>query len=355
MAAGRGTTSPQSALGRDIDLADSTFRFDIPQDITEGVSAEEDENEDLEDVEAEADELDDVEPADPPAIIDDDSGPEDFGSLSASEAEEDNAIEEDANIGEFLDDEAQEDEIPDDRSAEADEEEERIIQDIQPNIPYERENQLNADGNAANMQRLPRIEYTTELPSELEAEETQEVFVQRPLTIPIRHQPIPKATTIKSGQRTRRPPKPAVISKHGQKVPSLPAGVVKSVADSFLPHAGKTSKKTKKDTVAALSQATDWFFEQVASDLDAYSGHADRDMIEESDVVALMKRQRVLATGAKNVQGNRSAAPGSSRATLFSLAQRFLPRELMTELRMEPPPDERRKKRRRISEGGEFD
>ena len=67
-----------------------------------------------------------------------------------------------------------------------------------------------------------------------------------------------------------------------------------------------------------------------------------------------MKRQRVLGTGAKNVQGNRSAAPGSSRATLFSLAQRFLPRELISELRMDPPPDERRKKRRKISEGGEM-
>ena len=333
--AGRGTVSPQSVLGRDIDLADSTFRFDIPQDITEGVS--ENENEDFED-----DEGDDVELADAPAIIDDDYRPEDFGSSSTSEAEEDNAIDEDANVGEFLDDEAQEDEIPDDGLVD---EEERM---------GEHEDQLKSDGNVANIQKSPRIEYTTEeLPSEPEAEETQEVFIPRPPAI---RRPISKPTTTKSGQRTRRPPKPAVVSKHGQKVPSLPAGVVKSLADSFLPHAGKTSKKTKTETVAALSQATDWFFEQVASDLDAYSRHADRDVIEESDVVALMKRQRVLATGAKNVQGNRSAAPGSSRASLFSLAQRFLPRELMTELRMEPPADERpKKKRRRISEGGEFD
>jgi hypothetical protein len=38
-------------------------------------------------------------------------------------------------------------------------------------------------------------------------------------------------------------------------------------------------------------QASDWFFEQLGEDLQAYAKHAGRKTIDESDVLTLMKRQ----------------------------------------------------------------
>jgi histone H3/H4 len=75
------------------------------------------------------------------------------------------------------------------------------------------------------------------------------------------------------------------ISQHGIEYPSLPAGVVKRVAQRF---AGKS--KISPDTLAALVQASDWFFEQLGDDLSAYAKHAGRKTIEESDMLTLMRR-----------------------------------------------------------------
>lgn len=341
--------SSRPVIERDIDFADSTFRFDIPQDLTESESdqneAEDDDQEGEED--AMAVNLDQGLSANVPELEDEGSGPEDFGSLSVSENETDQIevpIDGDANLGAFLDDDIEEEYA-----------QEEVAGDVA--ISRELEDQYRANEAIVQLQTRPMIQSklalddTAEILSEAEKEE--EVLAPRPFPSKstIRTISKPKSTVL---QTRTRASKPVMMSKLGQKVPSLPVGVIKTLADSFLPHSGKSSKKTKKDTVAALVQATDWFFEQAAEDLDAYSKHADREIIEESDVVALMRRQRVLGTGAKSTQGNRGAAPGSSRATLFSLAQRFLPRELITELRMDPPPDERRKKRRKISEGGEL-
>ena len=128
----------------------------------------------------------------------------------------------------------------------------------------------------------------------------------------------------------KRKPKITKQSRYGIDVPSLPMGVVKGIASSFLRPSGRKKAKLNKDTVAALMQASDWFFEQVAEDLGAYSKHAGRKTIEEADVVTLMGRQRVLNAG----------------TTPFSLAQKFLPRELLQELRMPPPNDEKKRIRR---------
>lgn len=74
-------------------------------------------------------------------------------------------------------------------------------------------------------------------------------------------------------------------SQHGIEYPSLPPGVVKRVAQRF---AGKS--KISPDTLAALVQASDWFFEQLGDDLSAYAKHAGRKTIEESDMLTLMRR-----------------------------------------------------------------
>jgi histone H3/H4 len=78
-------------------------------------------------------------------------------------------------------------------------------------------------------------------------------------------------------------------SKHGIPYPSLPSAVVKKLASTFSRSAGGNGK-INKETVAALTEASDWFFEQVSEDLAAYASHARRKRIDESDMIALMKR-----------------------------------------------------------------
>ncbi|POS80162.1 hypothetical protein DHEL01_v201462 [Diaporthe helianthi] len=122
------------------------------------------------------------------------------------------------------------------------------------------------------------------------------------------------------------------ISQHGIEYPSLPPGVVKRVAQRF---AG--TSKISPDTLAALSQASDWFFEQLGDDLSAYARHARRKTIEESDMLTLMRRQRQI----------------NANTTSFALAQRYLPRELLQELRMPPPGRVKAKKRQRSPSAGD--
>ncbi|KAI1844628.1 hypothetical protein JX266_009301 [Neoarthrinium moseri] len=111
------------------------------------------------------------------------------------------------------------------------------------------------------------------------------------------------------------------ISKHGIEYPSLPPGVVKRLATTFAKTSGVGKTKISADTLDVIMQATDWFFEQLGDDLSAYARHAGRKTIDESDMITLMRRQRQT----------------SASTTPFSLAQRYLPRELLQELRMPVP------------------
>ncbi|KAL2198647.1 centromere kinetochore component CENP-T-domain-containing protein [Corynascus similis CBS 632.67] len=122
--------------------------------------------------------------------------------------------------------------------------------------------------------------------------------------------------------------KPIKVSKYGIEYPSLPPAVVKRLAQNFAKASGAKGKITA-DAMKAIMQASDWFFEQLGDDLQAYAKHAGRKTIDESDVLTLMKRQRQI----------------NPNTTPFALAQRHLPRELLQELRMPPPvvPKKRRK------------
>jgi histone H3/H4 len=79
------------------------------------------------------------------------------------------------------------------------------------------------------------------------------------------------------------------ISRFGHEYPSLPAATVKTLATGFAKSQGSKGK-ISKDTLAVLVQTSDFFFEQMGEDLAAYAQHGGRRMIEESDVIALMKR-----------------------------------------------------------------
>ena len=89
--------------------------------------------------------------------------------------------------------------------------------------------------------------------------------------------------------------KPLKLSRHGTPYPSLPLNVVKKLATNFArTSAGGVGRGTKtklgKDTMAAIMQATEWFFEQAGDDLGAYAAHRGGRTVESGDVVALMKR-----------------------------------------------------------------
>lgn len=95
-----------------------------------------------------------------------------------------------------------------------------------------------------------------------------------------------------SKPRAPRKPKRTLISKHGIPYPSLPASTVKRLATAFARTSGAGSKngKISKEAIAELMQATDWFFEQAGGDLASYAAHRRGKTVEQSDVVALMRR-----------------------------------------------------------------
>lgn len=144
------------------------------------------------------------------------------------------------------------------------------------------------------------------------------------------------------------------ISKRGLDYPSFPAAPVKRLALSFMKSQGSKARLSA-DALAALVKNTDDFFEQISIDLAAYAQHGGRKMIEESDVVALMKRYVIIILLYTLVQicafdllTAFRTRKTTSNNTSFSLAQKMLPRELLQQLRMEPPVKLRGQKRRRL-------
>lgn len=88
-----------------------------------------------------------------------------------------------------------------------------------------------------------------------------------------------------AGRRTKE----MRISKRGLEYPSFPAASVKKLALGFM-KSQSSKARLSKDTLAALVRTTDDFFEQIGEDLAVYAQHGGRKVIEESDVLALMKR-----------------------------------------------------------------
>ena len=85
------------------------------------------------------------------------------------------------------------------------------------------------------------------------------------------------------------------VSKYGIQYPSLPTGVVKKLAAQYARTSGSKAK-IGKETLEAIIQASDWFFEQTSDDLSVYSEHASRKTIEDSDIITLMKRYVLLGS-----------------------------------------------------------
>ena len=91
----------------------------------------------------------------------------------------------------------------------------------------------------------------------------------------------------KKGKKRKRAFK---LSKHGMEYPPLPQAMVKKLAQTFAQTSGMGKTKITPDTLAAIVQASEWFFEQLGDDLEAYARHAGRKTICESDMIMLMRR-----------------------------------------------------------------
>lgn len=94
-----------------------------------------------------------------------------------------------------------------------------------------------------------------------------------------------------TGKSKPRKPKVLAVSRRGISYSPLPARVVKTVASRFQRLYAKGGKTAiKGDTLIALMEASNEFFEQFGYDLKAYAQHAKRKKIDESDVITIMKR-----------------------------------------------------------------
>jgi len=129
------------------------------------------------------------------------------------------------------------------------------------------------------------------------------------------------------------------ISRHGIPVPNLPAGVVKKLATRFARSKAGSKAKINKATLAAIEQASSWYFEQASQDLAAYSKHAGRKTIDESDVTTLLRRS---VSTTQSFYGIFADCPRqrhiNKSTTVFSLAQKHLPKELQQDMRLAMPP-----------------
>lgn len=94
-----------------------------------------------------------------------------------------------------------------------------------------------------------------------------------------------------SASRRQKQKRGKRVSRHGIDYPPLPPSFVKKVAQRALQSSGLSNRRVSSETLAALTQASDWFFDQLGDDLRAYATHAKRKTIDESDVTTLMRRQ----------------------------------------------------------------
>jgi histone H3/H4 len=115
------------------------------------------------------------------------------------------------------------------------------------------------------------------------------------LELNIPHQASPESPGIAGGglrdeDHIAADPKQKRYSRHGIPVPKMPSGVVKKLATQFARGRAGSKAKINKQTMSTIEQASSWYFEQVGEDLAAYSKHAGRKTIDESDVTTLMRR-----------------------------------------------------------------
>ena len=128
---------------------------------------------------------------------------------------------------------------------------------------------------------------------------------------PRKQTPIETAVTSKPRQSRNK------VTKHGHTVPALPLSLMRRLANDAMPRIKGKKSKIGRDSLKAIEQATEWFFEQVGEDLEAYSNHARRKKrVTEDDMHMLMRRQRLIVPG----------------HDLRALAEKYLPPDALLDL-----------------------
>ncbi|KIW34493.1 uncharacterized protein PV07_01269 [Cladophialophora immunda] len=115
-------------------------------------------------------------------------------------------------------------------------------------------------------------------------------------------------------QQPRR--KKLKLTRHGELVPSLPSSLIRRVAIEAQTRLGNRRPKLGRDHMQALEQATEWYFEQIGEDLEVYSTHARRKRIDQSDVLMLMRRQRLLQNDGELLKAAKELLPQEIAAGL---------------------------------------
>ncbi|KAK4697897.1 hypothetical protein P7C71_g242, partial [Lecanoromycetidae sp. Uapishka_2] len=144
--------------------------------------------------------------------------------------------------------------------------------------------------------------------------------------------PVILKESIRVAKPRNRVSKPLKRSRYGIPYPSLPPRITKRIASTFVQSMGTKNSKLGKESLKAIIDASDRYFEQISEDLSAFAQHAGRKKIDESDAIAVMKRQRIV----------------SATSTPFSLAHKHLPGELLQDMRMPLPNRQIDRKKRRL-------
>lgn len=89
-----------------------------------------------------------------------------------------------------------------------------------------------------------------------------------------------------------RPIKPIWLeaSNHENGIIPIPAVIVKRVASRFSKRPNKFKTLLGRESIEVIIQASNSFFEQLGADLSAFAQHANRNSIDESDIIIVMKR-----------------------------------------------------------------
>lgn len=143
------------------------------------------------------------------------------------------------------------------------------------NIPVLQSRRSSAEANFPDEQQL----------GGLDKEPEQSVLNVRPTN---------SITKAKAG---RRAPRPMKKSRQGFPYPSFPAGVTKNIASTFARSLGSKSTIIDKETLEAITEAIDQYFEQLSIDLGVFASHAGRRKIGENDVIAVMLRYVIPTLG----------------------------------------------------------
>lgn len=88
----------------------------------------------------------------------------------------------------------------------------------------------------------------------------------------------------------RRAPRPVKKLRDGFPYLSFPTGITKKIAANFARSLGSKSQVIDKETLEAITEASDQYFQQLSHDLDVFAKHAGRKTIDESDVITVMRR-----------------------------------------------------------------